>query len=137
VTGKNLLLCFLQAFGVGALEEDDDDIYARDDMSQYDFALETTASIAAKKRAEREAFNQRMLKSSVCHGYEVLEGFTPAKQLLESQRKFFPPPVLPNNFVPSHSIRKSRFETDESSGSNEAASRRQGLQRHELNASSR
>ena len=28
-----------QAFGVGAYEEDDDDIYQRDDMSRYDFAL--------------------------------------------------------------------------------------------------
>ena len=29
-----------QAFGVGAYEEEDDDIYQRDDMSRYDFSLE-------------------------------------------------------------------------------------------------
>jgi hypothetical protein len=28
-----------QAFGVGAFEEDDDDVYARDDMANYDFSL--------------------------------------------------------------------------------------------------
>lgn len=28
-----------QAFGVGALEEDDEDIYATEDMSHYDFSL--------------------------------------------------------------------------------------------------
>ena len=28
-----------QAFGVGAFEEDDDDVYSRDDMSNYDFSL--------------------------------------------------------------------------------------------------
>ena len=28
-----------QAFGIGVYEEEDEDIYARDDMSNYDFAL--------------------------------------------------------------------------------------------------
>ena len=28
-----------QAFGVGAFEADDDDIYEREDMSRYDFSL--------------------------------------------------------------------------------------------------
>ena len=27
-----------QAFGVGAFEDDDEDIYSKDDMSQYDFS---------------------------------------------------------------------------------------------------
>jgi hypothetical protein len=30
-----------QAFGVGAYEEDDEDIYGKDDMSNYDFSLPT------------------------------------------------------------------------------------------------
>jgi len=29
-----------QAFGVGAFEEEDDDIYSREDMSQYDFTID-------------------------------------------------------------------------------------------------
>merc|ERR1719219_1079180 len=33
-----------QAFGVGAYEEDDEDIYQRDDMSRYDFALDVNAT---------------------------------------------------------------------------------------------
>ncbi len=28
-----------QAFGVGAFEDDDDDVYAADDVDRYDFAL--------------------------------------------------------------------------------------------------
>lgn len=30
-----------QAFGVGAYERDDEDIYGKDDMSNYDFSLPT------------------------------------------------------------------------------------------------
>ena len=37
---SNVLAClFMQAFGVGAFEEDDDDIYAVDHMSNYDAEL--------------------------------------------------------------------------------------------------
>ena len=38
-----------QAFGVGAYEEDDDDIYQRDDMSRYDFALGIVSNVSNKK----------------------------------------------------------------------------------------
>lgn len=44
-----------QAFGVGAFEEDDDDIYGRDDMSKYDFRLENqTESSTSKKLKNAE-----------------------------------------------------------------------------------
>lgn len=33
-----MFLYLYQAFGVGAFEEDDEDIYGKDDMSQYDFS---------------------------------------------------------------------------------------------------
>ncbi|XP_023294582.2 G patch domain-containing protein 1 homolog [Lucilia cuprina] len=40
-----------QAFGVGALEEDDDeDVYALDDMTRYDFSLEDKKSKKIKKK---------------------------------------------------------------------------------------
>lgn len=44
-----------QAFGVGAFEEDDDDIYGRDDMSKYDFRLENKVESTSKslKSAEK------------------------------------------------------------------------------------
>ncbi len=46
-----------QAFGVGAFEEDDDDIYARDDMTNYDFKLGGQAKIAAKKPIQTQSAN--------------------------------------------------------------------------------
>ena len=33
------MLCFQQAFGVGAFEVDDDDVYSTDHMSKYDRIL--------------------------------------------------------------------------------------------------
>ena len=39
---KNALVCILilfKAFGVGAFEEEDENIYGAEDMSEYDFAL--------------------------------------------------------------------------------------------------
>lgn len=41
-----------QAFGVGAFEEDDDDIYGRDDMSKYDFRLESKTGSTSSKRSQ-------------------------------------------------------------------------------------
>lgn len=46
-----------QAFGVGAFEEDDDDIYARDDMTNYDFKLGQKAKTAAKKPVQVQSAN--------------------------------------------------------------------------------
>lgn len=45
-----------QAFGVGAFEEDDDDIYARDDMTNYDFNLDAKKK-AAKKQVQAQSAN--------------------------------------------------------------------------------
>lgn len=35
---------FFQAFGVGAFEDEDEDIYATEDMSNYDFSEEKKSS---------------------------------------------------------------------------------------------
>lgn len=40
-----------QAFGVGAFEEDDDDVYAMDDMTRYDFSLENKKKKNIRKKA--------------------------------------------------------------------------------------
>lgn len=56
-----------QAFGVGAFEEDDDDIYGRDDMTKYDFRLDTQKESGPSKSAR-----------NVERGY--ICGFTEAKQ---------------------------------------------------------
>lgn len=46
-----------QAFGVGAFEEDDDDIYARDDMTNYDFKSGGKAKTTAKKQIQAQSAN--------------------------------------------------------------------------------
>ncbi|KAF6203253.1 hypothetical protein GE061_003671 [Apolygus lucorum] len=94
-----------QAFGVGAFEEEDADIYARDDMSQYDFALETPASLREKRKQERAA-KEKLL--AITGGEDVIEGFEAAKKPA-SQKKYFPPPTLPPGYQPIHKARKSRF----------------------------
>lgn len=87
-----------QAFGVGAFEADDDDIYAREDMSHYDFAL-------GPERKTKTRWSQDAPSSS--QG-DCLEGFIRAKERLES-KKVFKPPELPKDFAPVHAVRKSRF----------------------------
>ncbi|KOC63155.1 G patch domain-containing protein 1 [Habropoda laboriosa] len=88
-----------QAFGVGAFEADDEDIYERDDMSRYDFAL----GPERKPKTRWSDDNSSRNSSSNC-----LEGFALAKNKLE-QKKVFPPPELPKDFVPVHAVRKTRF----------------------------
>ncbi|XP_043248784.1 G patch domain-containing protein 1 homolog [Colletes gigas] len=88
-----------QAFGVGAFEADDEDIYEREDMSRYDFALGPERKTKSRWSDENSSRNQ----SSNC-----LEGFVPAKNKLE-YKKVFPAPELPKGFVPVHTVRKSRF----------------------------
>ncbi|XP_076248488.1 G patch domain-containing protein 1 [Calliopsis andreniformis] len=88
-----------QAFGVGAFEADDEDIYAREDMSRYDFALGPERKTKSRWSDDNNSKNL----NNTC-----LEGFAPAKNKLQ-QRKSFPPPELPKDFVPVHAVRKSRF----------------------------
>lgn len=44
-----------QAFGVGALEDEDDDIYAKDDLSGYDFSLDVSNKTKEKTDKKKEA----------------------------------------------------------------------------------
>ncbi|XP_055529891.1 G patch domain-containing protein 1 homolog [Wyeomyia smithii] len=85
-----------QAFGVGALEDDDEDIYAKDDMSKYDFSL------------EHELKKVPALKLD--SNFECLEGFCP-KRIIYKQSKRVYRVVLPENFIPRNwGQRLSRFE---------------------------
>lgn len=87
-----------QAFGVGAFEADDEDIYEREDMSRYDFAL-------GPERKTKTRWSQDGPSSSQT---DCLEGFIRAKERLEN-KKVFKPPELPKDFAPVHAVRKSRF----------------------------
>uniref|UniRef100_A0A8B9JHX0 G patch domain containing 1 n=1 Tax=Astyanax mexicanus TaxID=7994 RepID=A0A8B9JHX0_ASTMX len=94
-----------QAFGVGAMEEDDDDIYHRDTMSNYDAVLggeepgdglygwTAPQQYKTKKRSEDAAYVGK-----------ILEGFTLGSQPTEA-KTVFPPPDLPRDYRPVHYFR--------------------------------
>lgn len=90
-----------QAFGVGAFEEDDEDIYARDDMGKYDFVL--------GEKARNEKKGKKKLPAIMGSGEYTLEGFHVMENLTKSMKKVFHIDV-PRAFEPRNWIkRKSRF----------------------------
>lgn len=90
------------AFGVGALEEDDEDIYSQDHLSNYDMTMDIEEDIHMGWTAPG-----RGKKQAVPVGYvgNLLEGFTLSGKKLPP-RKIFPPPHLPSNYKPLHTFRK-------------------------------
>ncbi|XP_055694624.1 G patch domain-containing protein 1 homolog [Lutzomyia longipalpis] len=90
ITGKG--------FGVGAMEDDDEDIYCRDDMSQYDFSLEDHKTPKTTRKDNRISLG-------------VIEGFLAASDAASGKfsckvfRIELPCDYQPRNFL----IRKSRF----------------------------
>lgn len=118
-----------QAFGVGALEDDDDeDVYSKDDMSRYDFSLED--------KSKRPA----AIKSSA-HANDCLEGFCPSKIALKGMKKVFRVSV-PDSFTPRNWMqRRTRFEPiDETREQKLLETNKykvQGLGRHDLNPEKR
>lgn len=88
-----------QAFGVGAFEEDDDDIYARDDMSQYDRIIDN-----------RQKEVETVHKPAITHPKKSsLEGFN-ASSSRDCSVKIFEI-ELSRNFVPRNWLkRRTRFE---------------------------
>ncbi|XP_063833900.1 G patch domain-containing protein 1 homolog [Ostrinia nubilalis] len=104
-----------QAFGVGAFEADDEDIYATEDMSHYDFTLGGTED---KKKAVKQG------------GANVLEGFVKAVKPLPAVASY-PAPALPRGYAPAPL--KTRFDPPGPA----VKQRDQGLGRHELSAEAR
>ncbi|XP_058056286.1 G patch domain-containing protein 1 homolog [Anopheles bellator] len=120
-----------QAFGIGALEDDDDlDVYARDDMSRYDFSLEDRHAKAGVKalKSGREA--------------NALEGFCSASNGQRKATKKVFRSTMPDSFKPRHwEERRSRFEPlDEGKAlkiRQENAYKIRGLGRHDLDPKAR
>ncbi|KAJ8943605.1 hypothetical protein NQ318_006607 [Aromia moschata] len=83
-----------KAFGVGAFEEEDEDIYGREDMSNYDFEL----------TKEKASGRQETNTSNLVFGLFKRAG-TPLVF-----KNSFPPPTIPHSFTGIHKVRKSRFE---------------------------
>lgn len=112
------------AFGVGALEEEDDDIYAMDDLSNYDRTLEGETSKLNNKKAVKSSFDA-----------SLLEGFQKAT-ISDCQVRVFSVDV-PRNFNPRNWLqRKSRFEPLNKSRAEELEAKNKhkklGLGRHDL-----
>lgn len=107
-----------QAFGVGAFEDEDEDIYARDDMSRYDFEL---GGPKAKKSNNMLALGAP----------DVLDGFVRATKR-DPEYTNYPAPKLPKDFVPIHRTGKSRFDVKPKTDAE-----LRGLGRHDLNANQR
>ncbi|XP_050509333.1 G patch domain-containing protein 1 homolog [Diabrotica virgifera virgifera] len=82
-----------QGFGVGAFEEDDDDIYSKEDMRNYDFEL-----VSEKQK-------QKVSKGSLLQFDMFKRSTVPLVP-----KKAYPPPTIPHSFTGKHKIKKSRFE---------------------------
>ncbi|XP_049543826.1 G patch domain-containing protein 1 homolog [Anopheles darlingi] len=114
-----------QAFGIGALEDDDDvDVYARDDMSRYDFSLD-----------DRQA-KEKQLAIQSGQDISALEGFCTANKEKRAAKKVFRS-TMPENFRPRNWLeRRSRFDAlDEDRASrlqHDSAHKIRGLGRHDL-----
>ncbi|NXS60009.1 GPTC1 protein, partial [Brachypteracias leptosomus] len=135
-----------QAFGVGALEEEDDDIYATETLSKYDTVLKdeepgdglygwtAPKQYKSKKKSERE----------VKYIGKILDGFSLASTS-STPSKIYPPPDLPRNYRPVHYFRPViaagnenhhlRKALEESTGKLESDATQQS--RHALSASQR
>ncbi|XP_015596124.1 G patch domain-containing protein 1 homolog isoform X2 [Cephus cinctus] len=117
-----------QAFGVGVFEVDDEDIYAKDDMSRYNFAL-------GPERKTKSRWSQKEDSASTSQE-KCIEGFIYAKNRLED-KKIFKPPELPPDFKPIHVARKSRFYPPIDQNLIYENGKPKGLARHDLNAEDR
>lgn len=130
-TNHNFLF---QAFGVGAFEDDDEDIYSQEDKLQYDFTLDSEPTTSKQKQKVTTV-------ASADYSEGSLIGFILGTTVM-TRKKHFPPPVLPHEFQPIHVSRKSRFEpspTERPSLNNDESlkTKRKGLQRHNLTATDR
>ncbi|NXF76063.1 GPTC1 protein, partial [Sclerurus mexicanus] len=135
-----------QAFGVGALEDEDDDIYATDTLSKYDTVLKdeepgdglygwtAPKQYKSKKRPERE----------FKYIGKILDGFSLASKS-STPVKLYPPPNLPRNYRPVHYFRPVLAAGNENSRVQKALEESAGKlgsdpaqhSRHALNAAQR
>lgn len=115
-----------QAFGVGAFEEEDEDIYTQEDMSQYDFSLESTSATSKQKSQEPS------MKPLPNYSENILEGFILGTNC-ETLKKYFPPPMLSEGFQPMMSRIDARtLSSNKVKQSNDT--KKKGHQRHVVTA---
>ncbi|XP_017957616.1 G patch domain-containing protein 1 homolog isoform X2 [Drosophila navojoa] len=114
-----------QAFGVGAFEEEDEDIYAKDDMTRYDFSL-------ADKQPQKK-------KAQYVQQRHVIDGFSEDKSNITHNKPFVID--LPRDFKPRNWLqRRSRFTPLDAERARKIAEtdyKKAGLGRHDLNPEQR
>uniref|UniRef100_A0A8C5MJU8 G-patch domain containing 1 n=1 Tax=Leptobrachium leishanense TaxID=445787 RepID=A0A8C5MJU8_9ANUR len=94
-----------QAFGVGALEDDDDDIYSTESMSKYDTVLEEERGDGLFGwTAPKEYKNTKGAVRAIQHVSKALDGFCTA-ETPASRKKIYSPPDLPRDYRPVHYFR--------------------------------
>uniref|UniRef100_A0A3Q1MB05 G-patch domain containing 1 n=1 Tax=Bos taurus TaxID=9913 RepID=A0A3Q1MB05_BOVIN len=135
-----------QAFGVGALEEEDDDIYATETLSKYDTVLkdEEPGDGLYGWTAPRQYKSQKESEKDLCYVGKILDGFSLASKPLSS-KKIYPPPELPRDYRPVHYFRPVVAATSENSHLLQVLSESAGKptndpgtrSRHQLNACKR
>ncbi|XP_019391388.1 PREDICTED: G patch domain-containing protein 1 [Crocodylus porosus] len=135
-----------QAFGVGALEDDDDDIYATEKLSKYDTVLkdEEPGDGLYGWTAPNQYKNKKRLEAEVKYIGKILDGFSIASKSAVPS-KTYPPPDLPRGYRPVHYFRPVITASSENSpllkalvestGKLESDTAQQS--RHMLNASQR
>uniref|UniRef100_A0A2K6EN82 G-patch domain containing 1 n=1 Tax=Propithecus coquereli TaxID=379532 RepID=A0A2K6EN82_PROCO len=135
-----------QAFGVGALEEEDDDIYATETLSKYDTVLkdEEPGDGLYGWTAPRQYKSQKESEKDLRYIGKILDGFSLASKPLSS-KKIYPPPQLPRDYRPVHYFRPVVAASSEnahllqvlSESAGKAAPDPGPQSRHQLNASKR
>ncbi|XP_070244101.1 G patch domain-containing protein 1 isoform X2 [Bos mutus] len=135
-----------QAFGVGALEEEDDDIYATETLSKYDTVLkdEEPGDGLYGWTAPRQYKSQKESEKDLRYVGKILDGFSLASKPLSS-KKIYPPPELPRDYRPVHYFRPVVAATSENSHLLQVLSESAGKptndpgtrSRHQLNACKR
>uniref|UniRef100_A0A6J0V9X0 G patch domain-containing protein 1 isoform X1 n=1 Tax=Pogona vitticeps TaxID=103695 RepID=A0A6J0V9X0_9SAUR len=103
-----------QAFGVGALEEEDDDIYATESLSKYDTVLkdeEPGDGLYGWTAPKQYRSKQGIEKELKCIG-KILDGFSLASKSI-TPPKIYPPPDLPRDYRAVHYFRPVIKESSE------------------------
>ncbi|CAL9684193.1 unnamed protein product [Knipowitschia caucasica] len=99
-----------QGFGVGALEDEDEDIYQRDSISKYDTEIkeeEPTDGLFGWT-APQEYTKKKAANRDAAYLGKILEGFTLA-QKSEALKSTFPPPRLPRDYRPVRRFNPGTF----------------------------
>nr|XP_055061856.1 G patch domain-containing protein 1 isoform X1 [Misgurnus anguillicaudatus] len=97
-----------QAFGVGAMEEEDDDIYHKDSMSNYDAVLggeEPGDGLYGWTAPQQYTKKKNDSNRDAAYLGRILEGFTLASKVTSEMKTVYPPPDLPRDYRPVHYFR--------------------------------